>query len=155
MPLDNLLAKIKDRTVINFIKMIREARCLSEKLQQQLLCGFSLLFSTISFIHNSTFKEFFSIIPCLTSICCWNYHWTPLTRALGKNLDSITGSNANPKARGVKITSAPGIIIYIKEDLVGILIQAFYSGYSFSCRIPGFSDLSPKLEQPATFSQNS
>lgn len=49
---------------------------------------------------------------------------TPLTSEPGRNPARIIGPNANPKAIGVKMTNAPGAIIYFNDALVEILIHA-------------------------------
>jgi len=50
--------------------------------------------------------------------------WTPLTNKPDKNPAKILGPIIKPRAKGARMTKAPGAIISINEALVEILIQA-------------------------------
>ena len=50
--------------------------------------------------------------------------WTPETIAPGRNPAKMPGPNKNPSARGENITSIPGAIIYLRDALVEITMQA-------------------------------
>ena len=128
----NLLAKISDKIAINFTKMLRAGPEVSLRGSPTVSPTTAALWISDPFLTTSPSSSLMAplsiyflalshappVFAAEIAIC------TPLTSAPGKNPDNITGPNANPKARGVSITNAPGAIISIKEALVEILIQA-------------------------------